>query len=83
MKQHALLSCDRSSRLGFIQENCACDGYAEDLGVRCPGLHSELFYNCNLFSLHKSFKFDEHYMYVPLAITDANECEIDPDINLR
>ena len=40
-----LLSCDRSSRLGFIQENCACDGYAEDLGVRCPGLHSELFYN--------------------------------------
>ena len=40
-----LLSCDRSSRLGFIQENCACDGCAEDLGVRCPGLHSELFYN--------------------------------------
>ena len=40
-----LLSCDRSSRLGFIQEKCACDGCAEDLGVRCPGLHSELFYN--------------------------------------
>ena len=42
--------------------------------------------NCSIIefiSLHKSFKFDEHYMYVPLAITDANECEIDPDINLR
>ena len=42
--------------------------------------------NCFIIdSLHKSFKFDEHYMYVPLAITDAdaNECEIDPDINLR
>ena len=31
-------SCITSARVGFITDSCACDGCAEDLGVRCPGI---------------------------------------------
>lgn len=34
-----IVDCDFGTRIGFINDFCACDDCAEDLGLRCPGLY--------------------------------------------
>ena len=43
--------CITNAYVGFIRDQCACEGCSEDLGVRCPGLYTQYIAN-SYFLVH-------------------------------